>query len=54
MDIGTNGQEVIGNGDWMVTAACSAGPARHLQHGGQRLFNREVAQATEVDRALAE
>ncbi len=27
MDIGTNGEIVIGNSDWMVTAACSAGPA---------------------------
>lgn len=27
IDIGTNGEIVIGNSDWMVTAACSAGPA---------------------------
>jgi uncharacterized 2Fe-2S/4Fe-4S cluster protein (DUF4445 family) len=27
IDIGTNGQTVIGNSEWMVTAACSAGPA---------------------------
>lgn len=27
MDIGTNGEIVIGNADWMVTASCSAGPA---------------------------
>ncbi|MDZ4230325.1 MAG: ASKHA domain-containing protein, partial [Dehalococcoidales bacterium] len=27
IDIGTNGELVIGNSDWMVTAACSAGPA---------------------------
>jgi len=27
VDIGTNGEIVIGNSDWMVTAACSAGPA---------------------------
>ncbi|MFH1639919.1 MAG: ASKHA domain-containing protein [Chloroflexota bacterium] len=27
IDIGTNGQIVIGNSEWMVTAACSAGPA---------------------------
>ncbi len=26
MDIGTNGEIVIGNRDWLVTAACSAGP----------------------------
>jgi uncharacterized 2Fe-2S/4Fe-4S cluster protein (DUF4445 family) len=36
MDIGTNGQIVIGNSDWMVTAACSAGPAfegGEIKHG---------------------
>jgi len=27
IDIGTNGEIVVGNSDWMVTAACSAGPA---------------------------
>ncbi|MBI2329425.1 MAG: DUF4445 domain-containing protein [Chloroflexi bacterium] len=27
MDIGTNGEIVVGNSEWMVTAACSAGPA---------------------------
>ena len=27
IDIGTNGEIVIGNSDWLVTAACSAGPA---------------------------
>lgn len=27
IDIGTNGELVIGNSDWMVTASCSAGPA---------------------------
>jgi uncharacterized 2Fe-2S/4Fe-4S cluster protein (DUF4445 family) len=27
MDIGTNGEIVFGNSDWMITAACSAGPA---------------------------
>ncbi len=27
MDIGTNGEMVLGNRDWMVTCACSAGPA---------------------------
>ncbi|MDD5038176.1 MAG: ASKHA domain-containing protein [Dehalococcoidales bacterium] len=36
MDIGTNGQIVIGNSNWMVTAACSAGPAfegGEIKHG---------------------
>ena len=27
IDIGTNGEIVLGNSDWMVTASCSAGPA---------------------------
>lgn len=27
IDVGTNGELVIGNGDWLVTCACSAGPA---------------------------
>lgn len=27
MDLGTNGELVLGNRDWMVTCACSAGPA---------------------------
>ncbi len=27
IDIGTNGEIVVGNSDWMVTASCSAGPA---------------------------
>ena len=27
LDIGTNGEIVIGNADWMVGCACSAGPA---------------------------
>lgn len=26
MDIGTNGEIVIGNNEWLITAACSAGP----------------------------
>ncbi len=36
MDIGTNGEIVVGNKDWMVTAACSAGPAFEgggIKHG---------------------
>jgi uncharacterized 2Fe-2S/4Fe-4S cluster protein (DUF4445 family) len=27
MDVGTNGETVLGSRDWMVTCACSAGPA---------------------------
>ncbi len=36
LDVGTNGEIVIGNSDWMVTAACSAGPAfegGQIKHG---------------------
>ena len=34
IDIGTNGEIVIGNSDWMITASCSAGPA--FEGGGIR------------------
>ena len=27
LDVGTNGEMVLGNSDWMITCACSAGPA---------------------------
>lgn len=27
LDVGTNGEIVLGNSDWMITSACSAGPA---------------------------
>jgi uncharacterized 2Fe-2S/4Fe-4S cluster protein (DUF4445 family) len=36
MDVGTNGETVLGCRDWMVTCACSAGPAFEgagVQHG---------------------
>jgi uncharacterized 2Fe-2S/4Fe-4S cluster protein (DUF4445 family) len=36
IDIGTNAEAVVGNKDWMVTAACSAGPAFEggtIKHG---------------------
>ncbi len=36
IDIGTNGEIVIGNSEWMVTASCSAGPAFEgggIKHG---------------------
>ncbi|RJQ39147.1 MAG: DUF4445 domain-containing protein [Dehalococcoidia bacterium] len=36
VDIGTNGEMVIGNSEWMVTASCSAGPAFEgggIKHG---------------------
>jgi uncharacterized 2Fe-2S/4Fe-4S cluster protein (DUF4445 family) len=34
IDIGTNGEIVLGNKDWLMTAACSAGPA--FEGGGIR------------------
>jgi uncharacterized 2Fe-2S/4Fe-4S cluster protein (DUF4445 family) len=34
MDLGTNGEVVLGGSDWMVSASCSAGPA--LEGGGVR------------------
>jgi uncharacterized 2Fe-2S/4Fe-4S cluster protein (DUF4445 family) len=36
MDIGTNGEIVIGNNEWLITAACSAGPCFEgsgIRHG---------------------
>ncbi|OHE58042.1 MAG: hypothetical protein A2Z47_15275 [Thermodesulfovibrio sp. RBG_19FT_COMBO_42_12] len=36
MDLGTNGEIVIGNNEWLVTAACSAGPCFEgsgIKHG---------------------
>lgn len=36
MDIGTNGEIVIGNSEWLITASCSAGPAFEgsgIKHG---------------------
>ncbi len=36
MDVGTNGEIVLGNREWLVTCACSAGPAFEgagVQHG---------------------
>lgn len=36
MDIGTNGEIVVGNNEWLVTAACSAGPCFEgsgIRHG---------------------
>ncbi len=34
IDVGTNGELVVGNGDWLMTCACSAGPA--FEGGGVR------------------
>ncbi|MGM0453727.1 MAG: ASKHA domain-containing protein [Thermodesulfobacteriota bacterium] len=45
MDIGTNAEVVIGNRDWMVCAACSAGPA--FEGGGIKLGMRAAEGAIE-------
>ena len=45
IDIGTNGEIVVGNKDWMVCAACSAGPA--FEGGGIRHGMRASSGAIE-------
>lgn len=45
IDIGTNGEIVVGNQDWMVCAACSAGPA--FEGGGIRHGMRASSGAIE-------
>ena len=45
IDIGTNGEIVIGNEEWMVCAACSAGPA--FEGGGIRHGMRATGGAIE-------
>ncbi len=45
IDIGTNGEIVIGNSDWMICAACSAGPA--FEGGGIKYGMRASAGAIE-------
>lgn len=45
MDIGTNAEIVIGNKDWLVCAACSAGPA--FEGGGIRMGMRAAKGAIE-------
>ncbi len=45
IDIGTNGEIVLGNSDWMVTAACSAGPA--FEGGGVKFGMRAMDGAVE-------
>ncbi len=50
IDIGTNGEIVIGNSDWMVTAACSAGPAFEgggIKHG--MVATRGAIEKFEID-----
>lgn len=45
IDVGTNGEIVLGNGDWMVTASCSAGPA--FEGGGVKHGMRATRGAIE-------
>ncbi|MBS4021219.1 MAG: DUF4445 domain-containing protein [Dethiobacter sp.] len=45
IDIGTNGEMVLGNKDWLVTAACSAGPA--FEGGGITFGMRAMKGAIE-------
>ncbi len=46
IDIGTNGEIVLGNQDWMACAACSAGPA--FEGGGIKFGMRATVGAVEV------
>ena len=46
IDIGTNGEIVLGNQDWMACAACSAGPA--FEGGGIKFGMRATVGAIEV------
>lgn len=45
IDIGTNGEIVLGSADWLMAAACSAGPA--FEGGGLRCGMRATAGAIE-------
>ncbi|MBW2062140.1 MAG: DUF4445 domain-containing protein [Deltaproteobacteria bacterium] len=45
IDLGTNGEIVIGNKDWMACAACSAGPA--FEGGGIKFGMRAISGAIE-------
>ncbi len=45
IDIGTNGEIVVGNSEWLMTASCSAGPA--FEGGGLKCGMRATAGAIE-------
>jgi len=45
IDVGTNGEIVLGNKDWLICCACSAGPA--FEGGGVRFGMRATAGAIE-------
>jgi len=46
LDLGTNGELVIGNSQWMISASCSAGPA--FEGGGVKDGMRAIRGAIEV------
>ncbi|MEW6571083.1 MAG: ASKHA domain-containing protein [Nitrospirota bacterium] len=55
MDIGTNGEIVIGNREWLVTAACSAGPCFEgsgIRHGMRA--TKGAIGAVKIDRQTLE
>jgi uncharacterized 2Fe-2S/4Fe-4S cluster protein (DUF4445 family) len=55
IDIGTNGELVLGNKDWMVAASCSAGPA--FEGGGVEFgmrASRGAIEGVHIDRATLE
>jgi uncharacterized 2Fe-2S/4Fe-4S cluster protein (DUF4445 family) len=45
IDVGTNGEMVLGNADWLITCACSAGPA--FEGAGATSGTRAVTGAIE-------
>ena len=52
IDVGTNGEIVLGNADWLITCACSAGPAFEgagVQFGMRA--TRGAIEKFEIDRA---
>ncbi len=55
IDIGTNGEIVVGNSEWLMTASCSAGPA--FEGGGLKYGMRATTGAIErfhIDRKTLE
>lgn len=52
IDVGTNGEMVLGNSEWLITCACSAGPAFEgagVQHGMRA--SRGAIEKVEIDRS---
>ncbi|MBE0429162.1 MAG: DUF4445 domain-containing protein [Thermoleophilia bacterium] len=55
IDIGTNGEAVVGNSEWLVATSCSAGPAFEgggIRHGMRA--TRGAIEAVQVDPATGE